>query len=254
MVHDEIGDDADAAAVRGVEQFDEIVDGAELGQHLVEVADVVAAVAQRRVVERRQPKTVDAKPLQVVELFGQPTQVTAAVGVGVVERPHQHLVEHRTLEPGAVLGQGAGVTEVFGGGVFDHAVLDVAALRRIVYRVFDERAQWSISLQTYPCRDEIESLRVSPTLLSKDGAGGVKDRLNPQSNRVTVSATWIRQRGDLAINGVSSTNRVAVADSTPNDGEAPVIVGLSDAAMHMYAAAIDTLPDPSDPEFPTARA
>ena len=38
--------------------------------------------------------------------------------------------------------------------------------------------------------------------------------------------------------------------SEPNDGEAPVIVGLSDAAMHMYAAAIDALPDPSDPEFP----
>jgi hypothetical protein len=43
---------------------------------------------------------------------------------------------------------------------------------------------------------------------------------------------------------------VAVADSAPNDGEAPVIVGLSDAAMHMYAAAIDALPDPSDHEYP----
>lgn len=40
-----------------------------------------------------------------------------------------------------------------------------------------------------------------------------------------------------------------MADSAPNDGEAPVIVGLSDAAMHMYAAAIDALPDPHDPEF-----
>lgn len=40
-----------------------------------------------------------------------------------------------------------------------------------------------------------------------------------------------------------------MAESAANDGEAPVIVGLSDAAMHMYAAAIDALPDPSDPEF-----
>lgn len=40
-----------------------------------------------------------------------------------------------------------------------------------------------------------------------------------------------------------------MADSAPNDGEAPVIVGLADAAMHMYTAAIDTLPDPGDPEF-----
>ena len=41
-----------------------------------------------------------------------------------------------------------------------------------------------------------------------------------------------------------------MSDSTPNDGEAPVIVGMSDAAMHMYAAAIDSLPDVHDPEFP----
>jgi hypothetical protein len=41
-----------------------------------------------------------------------------------------------------------------------------------------------------------------------------------------------------------------VADSTPNDGEAPVIVGMADAAMHMYSAAIDTLADAHDPEFP----
>ncbi len=41
-----------------------------------------------------------------------------------------------------------------------------------------------------------------------------------------------------------------MADSTPNDGEAPVIVGMADAAMHMYSAAIDALPDAHDPEFP----
>jgi hypothetical protein len=32
-----------------------------------------------------------------------------------------------------------------------------------------------------------------------------------------------------------------VADSVPNDGEAPVIVGMADAAMHMYGAAIVAL-------------
>ncbi|MDH6244260.1 DNA-binding XRE family transcriptional regulator [Mycobacterium sp. OTB74] len=45
-----------------------------------------------------------------------------------------------------------------------------------------------------------------------------------------------------------------MADSAPNDGEAPVIVGLFDAAMHMYIAAIDTLPASSDPEFPERAA
>lgn len=36
----------------------------------------------------------------------------------------------------------------------------------------------------------------------------------------------------------------------PNDGEAPVIVSLADAAMHMYGAAIEALPDPADPNYP----
>jgi hypothetical protein len=47
VVHDEIGDDPNPTTMCRVEQVDEIVDGAELGQHLVEVADVVAAVAHR---------------------------------------------------------------------------------------------------------------------------------------------------------------------------------------------------------------
>jgi hypothetical protein len=42
-----------------------------------------------------------------------------------------------------------------------------------------------------------------------------------------------------------------MADGTqPNDGESPVIVSLSDAAMHMYSSAIESLPDPGDQEFP----
>lgn len=40
-----------------------------------------------------------------------------------------------------------------------------------------------------------------------------------------------------------------MAEFDPNVGEAPVIVGLSDAAMHMYIAAIDALPFPEDKKF-----
>src|SRR5271166_1243058 len=35
----------------------------------------------------------------------------------------------------------------------------------------------------------------------------------------------------------------------PDDGEAPVIVSLADAAMHMYTAAIESLPHSDDSEF-----
>jgi hypothetical protein len=44
---------------------------------------------------------------------------------------------------------------------------------------------------------------------------------------------------------------VSMGDGTqPNDGESPVIVGMSDAAMHMYSSAIESLPDPGDEQFP----
>ena len=69
VVHDEVGDDAHAALVRRVDELDEVTEVAELRQDLQEVADVVAAVAQRRLVDRQQPDAVDAEPVQVVELL-----------------------------------------------------------------------------------------------------------------------------------------------------------------------------------------
>jgi hypothetical protein len=45
------------------------------------------------------------------------------------------------------------------------------------------------------------------------------------------------------------TTKRSKSDSGPDDGEAPVIVSLVEAAMQMFSAAIDALPDTSDPEF-----
>src|ERR1700694_1730483 len=40
-----------------------------------------------------------------------------------------------------------------------------------------------------------------------------------------------------------------MGESGPHEGEAPVIVSLAEAAMHMYTAAIDWLPVPDDEKF-----
>lgn len=40
-----------------------------------------------------------------------------------------------------------------------------------------------------------------------------------------------------------------MAELAPDEGEAPIIVGLAEAAMHMYTSAIDALPDSRDAEF-----
>ena len=59
VVHDEVGDHADAALMRGLDEVADVVDRAVVGLDREEVGDVVAAVAQRRLVERQQP---DARP------------------------------------------------------------------------------------------------------------------------------------------------------------------------------------------------
>jgi hypothetical protein len=46
----------------------------------------------------------------------------------------------------------------------------------------------------------------------------------------------------------------AVAEAIPDEGEAPVIVGTVKAAMHMYTAAIESLPDTGNGEFPARAA
>ncbi len=103
---------AHAAPVGSVDELDEVAEVAEFRQHLQEVADVVAAVAQRRLVDRQQPQAVDAQPLQVVELGREAPQVAGAVAVGIGEPADQHLVEDRALIPeriAALLARAAGL-------------------------------------------------------------------------------------------------------------------------------------------------
>lgn len=45
-----------------------------------------------------------------------------------------------------------------------------------------------------------------------------------------------------------------MANGQPDEGEAPVIVSVADAAMHMFEAAIEALPEPDDDEFPARSA
>jgi hypothetical protein len=99
VVHHQIGDHPHAALMSPIHQLHEIPDVPEVGQHLGEVGDVVAAVAQRRVVDGQQPDAVDAEPLQIVEAGGETAQVTGAVPVGIMEPADQHLVEDRALVP-----------------------------------------------------------------------------------------------------------------------------------------------------------
>ena len=101
VVDHEVGDDPDAARVRGLGQRLEVGDGADRGVDLAKIGDVVAVVLQGRGVDGHQPEAVDAQLLEVVELRRQADQVAVAVAVGVVETPDVDLVEDGVLVPEA---------------------------------------------------------------------------------------------------------------------------------------------------------
>jgi hypothetical protein len=104
VVHDKVGNDPDAALVRLLDQLDEVGDVAVLGKNPQIVSDVVAAVTERRLVDRQQPDAVDPQPLEVVKPRRQPLDVAGAVTIGVLEAPDEHFVEHRPLVPLGVPG------------------------------------------------------------------------------------------------------------------------------------------------------
>src|SRR5260370_41980306 len=82
--------------------FDERMSVGERAVHRVDVGvvrNVIAVIASRRRVEGQQPDRVDAKVLQVGELFEQAPKVAAAIAVAVLEGAHVQLVDQRVLVP-----------------------------------------------------------------------------------------------------------------------------------------------------------
>ncbi len=103
VVDDQVGDHPDAAPVSLVDELGDIGDLAVLRQHRPVVGDVVAAVAQWRLVEGEQPDAVHPQPAEVIELAHDPRYVPTAVVVAVEKASYQHLVKNRSLVPANVL-------------------------------------------------------------------------------------------------------------------------------------------------------
>ncbi len=108
VVEHQLGDHAQAPLVGLVEQLRHVVDAPVRGVHAHVVGDVIAAVAQRRRVERQQPQRGDAEVAQVVELADEAGEIAHAVAVGVVKGAHVQLVDQRVHVPGRVARQAAG--------------------------------------------------------------------------------------------------------------------------------------------------
>ena len=96
------------ARVRGGDESAHVLNRAVFGMHGMVVGDVVAIVAPRRRIEGQKPDRGRPQLDDVVELLGQPRQVTDAVVVRIEERLHVHLIDDRILVPERFSGQRPG--------------------------------------------------------------------------------------------------------------------------------------------------
>ena len=108
MVGDEVEDDADAAAMRFLDQAVHRVEIAEVRVDVTVVRDVVAEVRHRRGECRREPDRVDAERffravVQVVEAVDDALQIADAVAVRVLKAARIDLVDDAMLPPHVLL-------------------------------------------------------------------------------------------------------------------------------------------------------
>ena len=99
VIEHQFSDDTQTTGVGGVEELAKVVERAVAGMDAVVVRDVVAIVAKRRWIHRKQPQAGDAEIREVVELARQPFEVADAVAVAVCKRLDVQLVDDGVLEP-----------------------------------------------------------------------------------------------------------------------------------------------------------
>ena len=83
VIDHEVDDDADAALLAAVGEFDEVAQRAVARIDAVIVRDVVAVVLAGRGLERHQPDRGDAEAVQIIQPPQQALEIADAVAIGV---------------------------------------------------------------------------------------------------------------------------------------------------------------------------
>jgi hypothetical protein len=99
VIDDQLRDYPDPPPMRLAQEEPEVGERPVGGMDVRVVRNIVPVVLQGRGVERKEPEGVDSEILQVVQLPGEPPEVSHAVSVAVVEGPHVELVDDRVLVP-----------------------------------------------------------------------------------------------------------------------------------------------------------
>jgi len=106
VVRNDVDDAADAHGIQPRDQFVEVGESSEPRVDGPIVVDIVAAVGQRRRVERAQPDGIHPQFVQVGNPRGDSRKVPEAVAVGVRERSRVDLVDGGVAPPVLVGGGG----------------------------------------------------------------------------------------------------------------------------------------------------
>lgn len=99
VVDDEIDDDADAALLAAMGEFDEVAERAVTGIDAVIVGDIVAVVAAGRGLEGHQPDGGDAEAVQIVEPAQQALEIADPIAVGIHIGADGEAIDHAILVP-----------------------------------------------------------------------------------------------------------------------------------------------------------
>src|SRR5205823_2877553 len=103
VIDHELGDHAQLATVRLLQEAPEMLHGAEIGIDAAVVGNIITVVASGRRIKREQPQGGHPELLQVIELFREPGEIPYAVIVAVGERLDMQLIDDGVLVPKAVL-------------------------------------------------------------------------------------------------------------------------------------------------------
>lgn len=99
MVNDQIHDELHPAGMDPLEQAVKVLHGAELLHDCPVIADIIAVIVVRRIIDRRAPDGIDAQVFEVVELFINTVQVADPIAVGIFKGARIDLIEHGLLPP-----------------------------------------------------------------------------------------------------------------------------------------------------------
>src|SRR3989442_15797724 len=100
MVRYKVQNELEVALVGLLQQGVQILKGPEERMNSGVIGNVIAKIGHRRWVDRREPDGVNAEPAQVIQLAGDPRQISYPIAIAIEKTTRIDLINHARLPPG----------------------------------------------------------------------------------------------------------------------------------------------------------